>query len=403
MRSAESPPARSVHTTWLYTLGSIVFFFVILQGDVIVVSLQAVGTARTAGDLPWLLLSIGVMALALVSAGMQIRYSWFLRAGLAGGLPRPPRTMLLWVPPALIWPLGLFLPELTLHAALPLWMSVNLVAPLLRPLERWALIGGGALLTVAHPVLAWLVFGHSFALAEGPGSFLIFSYGALLPVMVLTALWWWQVVVELDRHRRASAELAVARERLRFASDLHDIQGHHLQVIALKAELAERLLDAEPETAREHIHETRMIARRALEDTRSLVYGYRDVALTVELENAREVLTASGAQCDLDVGAQPLDPEAQRALAMVVREATTNILRHSSASTVWIRLRDVAGGTELLIGNNGADAAASGQGNGLTGLRERLAAVGGQLDVDARPAAGEFELRALVRAMEMAE
>src|SRR5690606_35384605 len=128
------------------------------------------------------------------------------------------------------------------------------------------------------------------------------------------------------------------RERLRFAADLHDIQGHHLQVIALKSELAERLLDTNPDAAREHIHETRTIARQALEETRSLVYGYRDVALADELENAREVLAAAGARCELDIGVLPDDAEARRTLALVVREATTNILRHSAATKAWIRL-----------------------------------------------------------------
>ncbi len=225
------------------------------------------------------------------------------------------------------------------------------------------------------------------------------AYTALLPIIVILSLWWWAIVVELDRHRRASAELAVAQERLRFASDLHDIQGHHLQVIALKTELSERLLDTDLDAARENIHEARVIARQALDETRSLVYGYREVALATELENAHGVLSASGAECDLDVGALPAEADAQRALAMVVREATTNILRHSAAQKVWIRLGPVAGGTELIIGNDGVDASSSTSGNGLTGLRERVAAIGGQFETRALDGIGTFELRAWVPAL----
>ncbi|MFC3276308.1 GNAT family N-acetyltransferase, partial [Agromyces mediolanus] len=123
------------------------------------------------------------------------------------------------------------------------------------------------------------------------------------------------------------------QERLRFASDLHDIQGHHLQVISLKSELAERLLERDPERARALVHEVRLIAKEALEETRSLVAGYRQVAFDEELENAREVLAASGAVCTLRLGPVPSGHEVQRALGSVVREATTNILRHSEAGS----------------------------------------------------------------------
>lgn len=402
MRPADPPaPARGVHTTWLYTLGSIAFFFVLLQVDVVLVSLYAVESARASGGMTHLLLSAGLLVAALASAAIQIRFCWFLRAGLGGGLPSRRWMVLLWAPAALAWTIGLLLPETALHAALPLWMTVNLVAPLIRSRQRWALIAGGGIVTVVHPLLATEVFGHVLTIADGPGSVLIFSYGAILPFMVLTGLWWWQVVVELDRHRRAGAELAVARERLRFASDLHDIQGHHLQVIALKAELAERLLESNLDAARDNIHEAQVIARQALEETRSLVYGYRDVALANELENAREVLSASGASCELDIGALPQPPEVQRSLAMVVREGTTNILRHSSAQNAWICLQGASGGTELVIGNDGADATDSAHGSGLAGLRDRLAAVGGRLDVQADPVAGRFELRVWVPAFEV--
>jgi two-component system sensor histidine kinase DesK len=398
----EDPPAeaRSVQTTWLYTLGSIVFFFVILQVNVVWTSLLAFDTARAADDVPASLLGLALLALAILSSAVQIRFCWFLRVGLGGGMPGRTWVTLLWGSSGLVWLVGLAVPGMGLHAALPLWMTVTLTACLVGARARWALIAAGGVVTLAHPVVASELFTQPLAFDEGLGAPLAIFYTALLPVMVVLSLWWWAIVVELDRHRRASADLAVARERLRFASDLHDIQGHHLQVIALKSELAERLLDSDPDAARENIHEARVIARQALDETRSLVYGYRDVALANELENAREVLSASGARCELDTGALPENADVQRALALVVREATTNILRHSSATRAWIRLRDAPDGTELVVGNDRADAAGSADGTGLAGLRERVAAVGGRLDVD-YPEPGAFELRVWVPAAEV--
>lgn len=220
--------------------------------------------------------------------------------------------------------------------------------------------------------------------------------------MILSSLWWWEIVVTLDRHRSVAAELAVAEERLRFASDLHDIQGHHLQVIALKSELAERLLAVDPEAAREHVHETRLIAKQALEETRSLVAGYREVDLAAELENAREVLTAAGADCTLQVDALPADAEVRRVFALVVREATTNILRHSAATRASIRLATTVDGSTLEMSNNAmvpvTDAGGRAASSGLTGLQDRVAAVGGQLDTTADAAGDRFELRVFVPA-----
>jgi two-component system sensor histidine kinase DesK len=188
-------------------------------------------------------------------------------------------------------------------------------------------------------------------------------------------------------------------------------------VISLKSELAERLLEIDPAAARELVHETRLIAKQALEETRSLVAGYRHVAFDDELENAREVLTASGAECTLRLGPLPADALAQSALASVVREATTNILRHSEATTVTIDLTTTSERVELAIVNDGVpvqsthatdatDASVPGpaargvvsraQGSGVAGLRERLAAVGGTLETSTDASGTRFELRATV-------
>src|SRR5690606_18177660 len=121
---------------------------------------------------------------------------------------------------------------------------------------------------------------------------------------------------------------------------------------------------------------------------------------TTEPENAREVLTASGAHCELDAAALPEDSEVQRSLARVVREATTNILRHSSAKRARIRPHAVAAATALLVGNDGADAPGTASGTGLVGLRERVSTVGGSLDVRSSDEADVFELRVWIPRVE---
>jgi two-component system sensor histidine kinase DesK len=370
-------PARSVHTTWLYTLGSIVFFFVVL--DSILLSIAA---SNFAADRDWR--DAALVIVLLVSAAAHVRYCWFLRVGRGGGLPRPAWTVALVVPAVVCWLLGLVTPGAGLFGAFPLWMAVNAVAPLLPKPRRRAVLLVGVVVALAHPLIASWLFDNPFDGPGASGAWLLLTYGAILPLMVLSGLWWWEIVVTLDRHRSTAAELAVAQERLRFASDLHDIQGHHLQVIALKSELAERLLGVDPDAAREHLHETRLIAKQALEETRSLVAGYREVDLASELENAREVLTASGAECALVLGTAPADAEVRRVLALVVREATTNILRHSTATRASIRLSTTSDGSTLEIENNEAASATDATGlassTGLDGLRDRVAAVGGLMD-----------------------
>lgn len=392
--AAARDSARGVRATWLYTLGSIVFVVLVL--DAILLLGLAEGLADGSGPLT-AALAVAVLAAAV----MHLRYCWFLEVGRAGGLPASGWTVALVVPAAAAWVLGLAAPGGAFMAAMPLWIATCLVAALLPKSPSWALLAGGAVLLMGHPLLADAAFGQAAELSAGSGSFLLAFYAATLPFMILTSLWWWHVVVELDRHRRTAAELAVTQERLRFASDLHDIQGHHLQVISLKSELAERLLTIDPDAARENLHEVRVIAKEALEETRRLVAGYRAVALDVELENAREVLVAAGARCELEVGDLPTDAATRGVLAAVVREATTNILRHSEAGHVRIAISSAGDDVVLEIANDGvadesADAAGHVPGSGLGGLRDRVAAVGGRLEAGPVPPGDRFALRASV-------
>lgn len=378
---------RSVRTTWTYTLGSIVFVLVVFDAMLLGMAVESFNARYD--------VVTGLLLLAFLAAVVtQVRYCWFLRAGLGGGLPGTVWTVALLLPATAVWVLGLFTRVDALMWVLPFWLAVSLLACLLPVWPRIAVLGAGLVAALLHPVVYALFNGATYGIPGDPGIRLAVIYAAGMPLVLISSLWWWRVVVELDRHRLMAGELAVVQERLRFAADLHDIQGHHLQVIALKSELAERLLPIDVEAARANIHETRLIAKQALEETRTLVSGYRETSLENELQNAREVLTASGAACELRLAFVPADPAVHKALAMTVREATTNILRHSDATTAAITLAGTRGGTTLTISNNGASSPTQGTGTGLLGLRERLAVLGGTLETSMD--ADRFELQAWV-------
>ncbi|QAV70435.1 histidine kinase [Salinibacterium sp. UTAS2018] len=379
---------RGVRVTWNYTLGSIVFFYIVLNAVVILNMLAIFGASRSPVDAL-------LVALSLIAAAAQIRGCWFLRTERGRGIPSTLWVIALVAPAAAVWVIGLFRPEVGFLAAVPLWMAVCVAAPLFSRRRLWSLLAGGLAISIAQPFIAAIILGSPVSAGVTGDFWLVIFYSLLLPLMVLSGLWWWDVVVTLDRLRTSAAALAVAEERLRFASDLHDIQGHHLQVIALKSELAERMLAIDPEAAREHIHETRMIAKQAMEETRSLVAGYREVELGDELENAREVLTAAGAACELVVGTMPAQADARRVLGLVVREATTNILRHSEATQVSIHLNATDAENTLVISNDAVQTGVSSSGtpgSGLAGLRDRVAALEGELVAAVDPSGERFEL-----------
>ncbi|MGV2902425.1 histidine kinase, partial [Microbacterium sp. AGC62] len=128
-------------------------------------------------------------------------------------------------------------------------------------------------------------------------------YTALLPVMTVSSLWWWDVLITLDRARASEARLAATQERLRVATDVHDLQGHHLQVIALQLELAERLLPTDPDVGMEQLRAARVSVDEARQGTRDLATRFRSVPLGDELANARDLLTAAGLEVESAIDA----------------------------------------------------------------------------------------------------
>ncbi|MGG7509691.1 sensor histidine kinase [Plantibacter sp. YIM 135249] len=202
----------------------------------------------------------------------------------------------------------------------------------------------------------------------------------LFTLMPLSAVWVLQVVLRFEEARRMASELAVAKERLRFATDLHDIQGHHLQVIALKSELAERLMAERPDAARVEIADIRVIAQEALDDTRAVVNDYRSVTVAVEARNAAAVLRSAGIRCEARLEATELPTSVGALFAIAIREAATNVLRHSRATDASIELvRDSADAYRLTVTNNAPGPRRLG-GTGLTGLAERVATQHGTVE-----------------------
>ena len=201
---------------------------------------------------------------------------------------------------------------------------------------------------------------------------------------------------ELRATREELATLAVAEERLRIARDLHDLLGHSLSVIALKTELAARLLERDPARAASELEEIQVVTREALVEVRGAVKGYRGLALSESLTRARSALSAAGIDCGLSETRVALPANVDAVLAWAVREGTTNVIRHSQAHRCEIRIQTDGASAALEIDDDGrASAAPDPGGSGLDGLRERAQRVRGTLEAGARPGGG-FRLRLTV-------
>ncbi|MGW7240003.1 sensor histidine kinase [Streptomyces sp. NPDC054804] len=192
--------------------------------------------------------------------------------------------------------------------------------------------------------------------------------------------------VELRKARATVAQLAANEERLRLARDLHDLLGHSLSLITLKSELAGRMLPDHPDKAAQQVSDIEQVSRQALVDVREAVTGYRRPRLAAELAGAQVALTAAAVTAEIpaepDLTGVPEDGEA--ALAWALREAITNIVRHSGASACTVELlrRQTLDGPvlELSVEDNGSGGSGKVPGNGLTGLTERLEKAGGTLE-----------------------
>lgn len=189
-----------------------------------------------------------------------------------------------------------------------------------------------------------------------------------------------ELVRELDAARAQVAELAAREERLRLSRDMHDLLGHNLSVIALKSQLARKLLGRDPTAAEGEVRDIESVARTSLQEARAAVQGLRSASLASELDRAREALEAAGIEPVVSA-AGPLSAGVETLLGFAAREGVTNVIRHSQATRCEIAVRRIDEVAELEMRDDGLGTThAGGQGSGLRGLAERMAEAGGTLD-----------------------
>ncbi|HEY1742125.1 MAG TPA: sensor histidine kinase [Granulicella sp.] len=178
--------------------------------------------------------------------------------------------------------------------------------------------------------------------------------------------------------------LAAVAERERIARDLHDVLGHTLSVIVLKAELAGRLVERDPQRAAAEIGDVERTARTALAEVREAIGGYRARGLAAEIETARRTLDAAGVTLLSNTEhavATGLSSTEETVLSLALREAVTNIVRHARATTCRLHFVSENGHRRLVVEDNGEHAITR-EGNGLRGMRERIESIGGHLSLD---------------------
>jgi len=183
---------------------------------------------------------------------------------------------------------------------------------------------------------------------------------------------------KLIRAQEEIEHLAKIAERERIARDLHDVLGHTLSVIVLKSELASKLVDRDPARARIEMADVEQTARAALSEVRQAIGGYRSNGLVAELAQARATLETAGITVECEQTPVKLQATQESVLALAVREAVTNVVRHADAARCRLELRATDGQCRLSIQDDGRGGFQQ-EGNGLTGMRERVEALGGTL------------------------
>ncbi|MEU0566907.1 histidine kinase [Nonomuraea sp. NPDC005983] len=254
-----------------------------------------------------------------------------------------------------------------------------------------SLVLSGRAVRVALVALA-VVTGLIVRLGGGSiESIMAFSWGTFNAGLVVAGILHLHAVIgELRETRRRLAEAAVAEERLRFSRDLHDLLGHTLSVIVVKAEAVRRLAGRDPEQAQRQASDIEAVGRQALTEVREAVTGYRGGSLAAELDRAHDALKAAGVELAVHRTGTAPAPPSEALLGWVVREGVTNIIRHSGATRAEIRLD----GQAVTVRDNGTAAAtASADGSGLRGLAERLSQAGGHVEAGPLPEGG-FQLTA---------
>ncbi|MFG1698662.1 sensor histidine kinase [Nonomuraea sp. NPDC049309] len=222
------------------------------------------------------------------------------------------------------------------------------------------------------------------------------GWGVLLLCLLCMAVLLRRLALEANQAGEAGTRLALAEQRLRSSGEVHDLVGHQLSAIAVKTDLAVRLSDKDAKAARAEMAEVNALTRKALKELRQAVRGLRELDLAAELNSVKSVLEAAGVRCEVGLPHRETPDGVAPVFAFAVREAATNVLKHSTATFCDITFRVTADEAELVVRNDGvARRKAADPGSGLAGVSERLAAVGGVMT--AQPTGdGHFLLRAVV-------
>lgn len=236
-----------------------------------------------------------------------------------------------------------------------------------------AAVLGLGIIGAAGAIEGWLLHVNGWTL----------FYSALFPVVIGAGNTFFAERNRMNRRlRRANEEiehLAKVAERERIARDLHDVLGHTLSVIALKSELAGKLIDRDPQRAGEEIREVEDISRQALSEVRDAIRGYRAKGLAAELAQAKATLETAGLSVQCDASTTVKLPAMQESvLSLAVREGVTNVVRHAQARSCRLRLEQQNGSCRLEIQDDGLGSSTT-EGNGLRGMRERVEMLGGTL------------------------
>lgn len=277
---------------------------------------------------------------------------------------------------AAVWPYGALTIDSPVQSA---YYALSIVASLVVPqLPRHRVAAAIAVGAYVAAVGALSLVGQDSPDAAGlitnvllPAGFTVILLGLMFPNKRF-----YDVVAELEESRRREAELAVMGERMRFASELHDIQGHTLHVVKLKIALAQKLLRSDTDQVEQELGEIYTLVGDTITQTKELAYAQRKLNLSTELENARRLLEAAGMVVSVERRTRD-DAPAIDLLAQVLREATTNVLRHSRATLVRIDLTERG----ITVINDGAVAAELPPLRGLATLSARVSDAGGELTV----------------------
>lgn len=326
---------------------------------------------------------LSVIGVALTAAswweGVTMTLGYVLSLGVLrewslDGYPRRAIFALMFT--AAAWAVG------SLTAASPIsFVPLSLVgALLLMRTRRWRLgIAAFALGVGMIGTSAFLVHHATWELAV---TYLLIPVVGTLFIagVILASEQAWFLVRRLELAKEAEADLAVAHERMRFAGDLHDIQGQSLHVIKLKASLAHHLMRTDPDSAATELDEIRRLADETMAETRDLAFARRELNLTTEVENAKRLCEAAGIAVVSTVVEEP-GTATHPLLAQVLREATTNLLRHARPTTVTI----AASSSAVEVSNDGVPHTSPSPLRGLARLRDRLEGAGGDVRIERPP------------------